>query len=458
MHNIETMFFVLLNSKNNPMDTANKRIIADMKNFLMQISSHRDLWLSCVISDKVFSRNRSLPFSTLVLLILNLPKRSLSIELKSFFAHINRKSCGKSAFCMQRAKLKPFFFRLWNSVLIKSFYEHYNDRVKRWKQFIVLAFDGSVFSLPNTQELRTIYGHTFAKGSERNSAAHGSVMYDVLNKLVVDSKLCAYLTSERYSVMEHLEHAPPNSLLTFDRGYPCFWLFYLLLQQQHKFVMRAPAHYNNVVRLFLRSCEQDCIKAFCPKYDAIKQMQQMGITVTKETVLYLRLVKVPLKTGETEVLITNLFSSEQFSINDLKEIYFLRWGIETCFATLKNQLQIENFSGIRRWCIEQDYFANLLVYNLQSIIEKQSEQSIFEKSSDRKYNYQVNKNLSLAFLKDRIVDLFLEENSQQVLLELQALFQQYLEPIRPNRTYPRIQKTNHANGKYHTLTNYKRAI
>ena len=440
------------------MDTANLRIIIDLKKYLMQISSHTDLWRSCVNSEKDFTRNRSLPFTRLVLLILNLPKRSLSIEISLFFAHIQEKSCSKAAFCLQRAKLKPFFFVLWNRVLIKSFYHHYGHRIKRWKGFIVVAFDGCTISLPDTGELSASYGRIIGRKGVHGVATHSSLMYDVLNKLVLDGQMNPYQTSERSAVMKHLEQAPKNSLLTFDRGYPGFWLFYLLCIEQYKFVMRAPAHYNNVVRDFLRSSEQDCIKPFCPNYDAIRQMQDMGIVVSKTTTLYLRLVKIPLKTGETEVLITNLYSSECFSRQDLSEVYTLRWGIETCFGVLKNQLQIESFSGTRQVCVEQDFFANLFVYNLQSIIEKQSEQTVVEVSQNRKHNYQVNKNLCWAFLKNRIVDLFLKQNSKQILLELQALFEQHLEPVRPNRSYSRKKRRVETNGKYRTLTNYKRAI
>ena len=425
----------------------------------MQISSKKHLWSRSVISGNVFTRNRCLPFQTLVLLILNLPKRSLNIEINSFFAHIQQKSCSKAAFCRQRSKLKPYFFKLWNNVLIKSFYHHYGDRVKRWKGFILVAFDGCVISLPNTKELATVYGRTSNQNGQHGVASHSSVMYDVLNKLVLDGRLYPYLTVESSVVIKHLKQAPANSLLTFDRGYPRYWLFYLLSEQlQYKFVMRASSHFNNVVKTFLHSSEQDCIKPFYPEGKAIKHLQTLGISIDKQTALYLRMVKVPLKTGKTEVLITNLYSDQCFSIQDLGEVYALRWGIETCFGILKNQLQIEAFSGTRRLCVEQDYFANLLVYNLQSIIEKQSEQTVVVVSKNRKHNYQINKNLSWAVLKNRMVDLFLKEKPQQILLELQALFEQYLEPVRPNRTYPRNRKSIHQNGKYKTLTNYKRVI
>ena len=90
-------------------------------------------------------------------------------------------------------------------------------------------------------------------------------------------------------------------------------------------------------------------------------------------------------------------------------------------------MQIENFSGICKLCIEKDFFANLFVYNLHSIIEKESEQIVAQVYCNRKYTYQINKNISWAFLKDRLIDLFIEEKSRQILLELQTIFWQQLE-------------------------------
>jgi hypothetical protein len=135
----------------------------------------------------------------------------------------------------------------------------------------------------------------------------------------------------------------------------------------------------------------------------------------------------------------------------------MRWGVETCFGYLKNELQLGQFSGILPICIEQDFAATLFLYNLQSLVEKQSQPYLKAVSRKRKYRYKVNKNISWASLKMRVVQLFLFQDSRSVLLELQKLFERYLEPIRPGRKYPRIKKRK-PNGKFYTLTNYKRAI
>jgi hypothetical protein len=52
--------------------------------------------------------------------------------------------------------------------------------------------------------------------------------------------------------------------------------------------------------------------------------------------------------------------------------------------------------------------------------------------------YKVNKNLSYGFLKNRILELFLaEESTDIVVLKLKALFKKHLIPTRPNRTNKR---------------------
>ncbi len=63
-----------------------------------------------------FSKNRKLPFEKIVAQILNFPKRSLSIELGEFFNFIEEPEicCNKVAFSLQRVKLRPDFFQVWN--------------------------------------------------------------------------------------------------------------------------------------------------------------------------------------------------------------------------------------------------------------------------------------------------------------------------------------------------------
>jgi hypothetical protein len=140
-------------------------------------------------------------------------------------------------------------------------------------------------------------------------------------------------------------------LLLFDRGYPGFWLMYLLLQKGAGFVMRVQRNACNAVK-------------------SLNRLRATGMAVSREASIRVRTVKVLPDTGETEVLITGLYDSTEYTKEDLKEVYRLRRGVETGYGYLKEGLQLGQLSGIRSVCIEQDFAAALCLFILQSLTGK----------------------------------------------------------------------------------------
>ena len=51
-----------------------------------------------------------------------------------------------------------------------------------------------------------------------------------------------------------------------------------------------------------------------------------------------------------------------------KELYFLRWGIETYYDELKNKIKLEHFTGYSKTSVLQDFFCAVFITNLQLII------------------------------------------------------------------------------------------
>jgi hypothetical protein len=149
----------------------------------------------------------------------------------------------------------------------------------------------------------------------------------------------------------------------------------------------------------------------------------------------------------------------------MKEVCGLRRGIETGYGHLKEKLRLAQFSGIRQVCTVQDFAASLLLPNLQSLIEKQSEPFLHAVNRQRKQQYRVNKNVSTGVLKHRAVRLSLEKQPFDItatkhpitLMALENLFDKHMEPVRPGRKYSRVRKRP-PNGRFYTLTNYKRAL
>ena len=62
-----------------------------------------------------------------------------------------------------------------------------------------------------------------------------------------------------------------------------------------------------------------------------------------------------MKNNEVEVLATSLLDKEKYPDEEFKWLYSQRWGIETEFDHLKNNLMIENFTGLSKLSIAQDF-------------------------------------------------------------------------------------------------------
>jgi len=82
------------------------KIISELKSFISQVAQNEMLLDNFRKSTKDFTRNRKLPFERLVLLIVKLCKKTLSIELETFFKELgvpNR--CSVSAFTQQNRRI-----------------------------------------------------------------------------------------------------------------------------------------------------------------------------------------------------------------------------------------------------------------------------------------------------------------------------------------------------------------
>lgn len=440
---------------------ANIKIIRELKFFLDLVSSDPDIRKLVTQNESDFMRERKLPLKRIAGIILNMPKRSLSIEIQEFFDILDDSlgSCTKGAFSLQRSKLKPIFFQVWNEWLVDNFYNYYGENVKRWRGFRLQAVDGSTAYLLNKKE---IINHFGTHGNQHVSTPLARVMqiHDVLNDITVWGDIYPIEQSERAIMAKQVSHLHHESLTLFDRGFAGYGLMYLMMHEEtpRHFVMRCKTTFNKEVIGFARSGKRSKIIQLKPSYKAIKMLRDNGYIVTSDTTINVRAVQINLPNGEQEILLTDLYDEKIYSLEDLKFLYGLRWGIETAYYKQKNQQQMEQFSGHRVICIQQDYAAGLFVANLQSLIEKQCETYLHQINLKRKHKYKINRNVSWASLKHNIIQLFLTEEPEKILIQLQKAFERNTEPVRPGRQYRRSRKAKRLTGKYQTFTNYKRAI
>lgn len=383
-----------------------------------------------------FTRSRILPFKLLVVFMLRKLYKNLALEISEFFKDLAQPkvTLSKSAFTQARQKLSPLFFRSLLHKLNLEFYTDNDERVKQLKSMRILAVDGSTLDLPFSQELATVYGtHSNQHREASYIKGRASVMYDLLNGMVIDGVLQPFAQGEPSAALKHLSYAREGDLLVYDRNYASFEMVYEHRQRNMHVLMRLRSSFSRQVEAFAQSGEEDALVIIRPgKNTPVKDK-----AYERDTAIQVRLVKFSLDNGETALLLTTLLDKGEFSIDFLKQIYAMRWGVETAYDVLKNVLRVEYFSGFTQVAIEQDFYISLFLMNLQALLADELQQELKNRYGHRKLAYKINLATAIGHLKKNVVALFTSKVPEQVLLELRENFLQHVEPVRPNRKYPR---------------------
>ena len=88
----------------------------------------------------------------------------------------------------------------------------------------------------------------------------------------------------------------------------------------------------------------------------------------------------------------------------MKDIYFLRWGIESNYRVLKSELQIESFTGTSSLFIKQDVYATAVTLNMAAFAKLESDEIILERTAPKKnmHPQKTNENLLIYFMKNMV--------------------------------------------------------
>ena len=430
-------------------------IISKSKNFLDKAPEKRAVYFKGATS---FTRNTALGYQDVAMNLINLPRRTMAVELEDYFEYLDSPTvaCCKSAFSHARKKLEPIFFKDWYEHQNKSYYEVAS--YKTWQGFKLIGIDGTRAYLFNEEQIIAEFG-TQDNQYGGKAMAQCLIGYDLLNGLCLYSDIKPVKTSETAILLPWLDQIQQDNLCIYDRLFPSALLIYLHLDKKIPFVMRCKVSFNQVVKDFVASESTDEIVDFTIPNKAVTQLKALGHEVKNKDTVKVRLVKVELDSGQTEVLITSLLDQEDYPTSLFKGLYAKRWGVETGIGQLKNQLQIEIFSGRSCLAIKQDFYATIFTYNLQSIFIRSLDEQVAEKNKTRQHNYQINRNVTLGILKGRMIRLFI----QPVDGLIEKLRRKFIRYLTEDKKYQGVQmvrnkKAQRIAGKYRTLTNYKRAI
>lgn len=158
------------------------------------------------------------------------------------------------------------------------------------------------------------------------------------------------------------------------------------------------------------------------RFDYIENSKSPDYEIT------IRFVRFLLDDNTYEVIATSL-PEEIFSMEDLKEIYHQRWGIETGFRELKYILGLSAFHSKQENSILQEIYARLVMYNFSMLIA----QHVKPKEKDLKYKLQINFTQATKICLN-----FFRYKGKEPPYDIEATIQRFLLPIRPNRKRQRV--------------------
>ena len=396
------------------------------------INNHKD-------QPKDFTRDRVLKFVVIFMIILRNSAKSLQLALNELFTQgIIPSVVTSSAYVQARKKFKYTAFVELNERIIRIYYS--DDEIKRWKGYRCLGVDGSKIILPNTQEMREEFGEIKIKNQvmeESYASATFECCYDVLNHIAIDCKLARGHSYEVDLACDMLDAATKNDLLIYDRGYASYAFLARLVSQNKNYIIRCPKNsFNAAESLFNQRGESwsKVVDLEVPMPQR-KKIREQGLPLK----IRVRFVSVLLSTGEIEVLVTSLMNND-FTQEDFKEAYHLRWGVEGYFNLVKGRLNLENFTGKTVGSVKQDFWSTIFISNLESILTEDVNEELNTRLTEKQYKKGVNKAVSFNAIKNMAFDIFLNEKDRNKVFErMELLFQTTPIPKRPERSAPRKQ-------------------
>ncbi|MDR3593452.1 IS4 family transposase [Clostridium sp.] len=395
---------------------------------------------------KDFTRNRKLTFEYVINLLLSMGGNSIYKELLEYFKY-DVKTATSSAFVQQRGKILPSALEYLFKAFINSF-----DNYKTFNGYRLLAADGSklnIFHNPEDADTYTKYQDN-AKGF---NLIHLNVLFDLCNKVYTDACIQPIRNANENSALTDMVDRATisgNVIVIADRGYESYNTFANIQEEGWKYVIRIRDRdstgmassfklpscevFDKKIDLKLTRRQTNEIKANPEIYKFMPKRSNFDYLEFKSPNFYpisFRVVRFKISDNTYETIITNLDANE-FSIDKIKELYHMRWGIETSFRELKYTIGLINFHSKKVEHIVQEVFAKLTMYNFCEIITL----NVVITYKQRKHEYQVN--FTVAIHICRYFFRYLDYANPP---DVEALIQQNILPIRKGRNNQRKLRT-----------------
>lgn len=405
-------------------------------------------------NDRNFTRNRKLPLQELFPLLLYPRVKSTEIELLEYSHLINKTNVNKSDFSKRRRSIPADYLKALQRDMLSDIYS--GQDVLKWHGHLLLAADGTTYSLPNTPSIKKTFLEGRKTGQGEQALARGVVIKDVCNDVVVASNMECYGSDEIALLIDELNELPDSlksmsPVLILDRKFCAYTLLAALREKKYNFIVRVKNRFNKDVDDFMTSGKSEQEIKLVPAATTVKKLRKLyGKEI--DCTFTVRLVRL----SDNVVVMTSVRNVPLVKDdNDDDDVYHLRWDDETTIGFLKNNLQIEIFSSTTLNSMLQDFHAKTILYNLTSVLCRQAAELRHDEEARR-----INRNIALGILKLNFA-IFIVANNKKFKTSLHKVLSEmrrFTVPVKPGRHNPRVFRKIKHSGKYITINNYREVI
>ena len=290
---------------------------------------------------------------------------------------------------------------------------------------------------------------------ERNQ--HGSIVnklhlnafYDVLNRIYTDVLVQTAADYNEFRACATMidRSKLENVIPVADRGYENYNIFAHAIEKGWKFAIRVKDKNSNgiasgsnlppndefdidITQIFSRENTKTTKNAGYKWMPVNQVFDYLPRKSDKTYELSFRIIRFPIGSNSYEIIITNL-DRNIFDVKKIKEIYHLRWGIETSFRELKYAIGLTSFHARKPDFIKQEIYARLLLYNYCELITTH----VIKQMKNNDKTKQVNFTIAIYICRE-----YLRNKRNLSPPDVINLIEKHVLPVRPGRKDPRKVK------------------
>lgn len=369
-------------------------------------------WLFSKRPGADFSRQYlgKLSFEDTMLSVIGMGKGSTSDELMDYFDLDPVRIPSQSAFVQRRSQITLNAFEY----LFSEFSAAFPSTTHKFKDKCILACDGTHVVYSTNKQILEDYNKPRKKEYRGYNHMHLNAFVDVISKVVLDAVIQpGQKPDEREAMRTMLDHfepdCPENYIITADRGYESYDLIFQCLLKKLNFVFRvkAPSSDRSMLSTYadqlpdnLEEFDVTVKRFFTDKYTKVMKSQPTVYKYMNPTkniphfkallngmhihYVAFRVCKIKVAKDTYQYIITNL--PDTFDLDDIRECYHWRWGIEVAFRYLKHANGLLYFHAKKPEFLKQEIYANLILYNFGTLIANEA-----AKENNRKDRRDANK-------------------------------------------------------------------